>query len=253
MFRVQRTCSALPQHHPSVQRALVEQQQQQELMCVSGQRRLQLQRLVAEAAKNDWVTFHAAFPYSVVTHDDTFGASACNSPSSSCAPSSSSSEASTSRAGSPVTSPRQPQQPAVVVTPEKQGKILTSLQRFHRTYWEHVMKDAMDAFDNCIRHHHHQLLPHITCDGVVPPSAAVEEAAYQQAMMRLSRRRMWRSPVTTCLERRNFADFIKENETALENPTKLLWQQQNAQRELLSTIPRGSLFANSTAMPLACS
>jgi hypothetical protein len=126
----------------------------------------------------------------------------------------------------------------VVVTPQKQEKILLSLQRFHRTFWEHVMKDAVDTFDKHL--HSHTLHIAAFVDNGHP--CDVEEAAYQQAMMRLSRRRMWRSPVTTCLERRNFADFIKDNETALENPMKMMWQQQNVQRSLLSSIPKGMLF-----------
>ncbi|CUG87015.1 Hypothetical protein, putative [Bodo saltans] len=262
-FQVQRTC-AEQQKRNEQRHNHGDVPPSPQLPIAAVQRRNQLQQLVAEAAKNDWVTFHAAFPHSVVTHstapaaDDasSYSPVSNSSPDSSCAPSSSSS-ATSSRGGSPINfanhhSPRQPPPtPIVVVTPEKQGKILVSLERFHRTFWEHVMKDAIDTFDNYLRSHPVHIAS-LDYDGQI---SALEEAAYQQAMMRLSRRRMWRSPVTTCLERRNFADFIKENETALENPMKLVWQQQNAQRKLLSTIPDGMFFATDSAsasLRIAC-
>lgn len=207
-------------------------------------RRAQLQRLIAEAARSDWNSFHGALPFSVITSSPSMPHVGAGCPEALPTAASTSSPTSARRTSAP--SPH-----VMVVTAQKREKIIRSLQTFHRTYWQQVMKDATDVFDAVVERASLPTSPTDPCPdhGSELPSSlvmdwrAVEDAAYQNALSRLSRRRMWCSPVASCLERRNFGDFIKENEAALTNPMKIIWQQQAAQRSLLNSLPEGSLFA----------
>lgn len=132
----------------------------------------------------------------------------------------------------------------------------------HRHYWRYVMHDALQLFESTYADRSQLAViaqaepvpeesstPHLALDNTQQHlanhqrlvDAAAASAAYQSVVDRLARRRMWRSPISSCVETGEWTSIVAETECII-NPTRHIWKQQAQRRAMLQALPEGKLF-----------